>query len=191
LYLSADEFVKKEDLRIAYEKLKSGECGVIMGRRIDWFYGQRSDVLGGIAPRGWYKGMAIYDNTCFHGCFKYKESDDIMLSKSVIDIHHLSVYSMKDYFCKASRYISCEIDIFMKSKYPFRSFLRRYIVAEFKRFLYRTGKDMDKGFRLWLFNNIFWVAIVSIALLIWIERKYLLTPEEQLKRYADLYKNES
>lgn len=189
-YLFADEFAKKKDLLSAYEKLKSGECDLIMGRRVEWAYGQRSNVLGGISLKGLCKGMAIYDPNSAHSNLKCKESNDIMLSKTVIDVHHLSIYSMRDYFCKASRYISYEVDVFLKSKYPFRSFLRRYIAAEFKRFLYRTGKDMDKGIRLWLFNNIFWVAIVSIASLIWIERKYLISPEEQLKTYSDFYKNE-
>ncbi len=185
----ASEYAKKEDLLTAYEKSKSGNC-VIMARRIDWAYGVCARSSACIIPRGFKKGMAVYNPDEFHASLEYRHSFDEKKEDLIVDVHHLQIVSMKSYYGKIGSYYGEEIRQVLKSRFPLIEFIKRFLIREGKTlicelFLRFRWKGIPLG--LWLILNKIVIFFVTVMCLI--EKKCLKSEEEQLKIYKDNFKN--
>jgi glycosyltransferase involved in cell wall biosynthesis len=182
-YMFADEYVEISDLDHTLAQLKLGSH-VVLGNRVDWFYGIRSNSPCSTTPRGMAKGTAIYNPSHLHASLEYDKS---LMKVDAIHVHHLHLWSMRQYFGTAGAYAYTEVEQFRKSNRPVWKFVRRFVISEFlmlPRKLWRERKASG-GFLLWL--CVISCAIPLLGLLALIEQKFLKSPDEQLKLYAKFY----
>lgn len=184
-YMFADEYVEIKDLDYTLAQLKMGSH-VVLGKRIDWFYGIRSNSPCSSTPRGMEKGTAIYNPQRLHASLEYDKSG---LKEVAVHVHHLHLWSMRQYFGTAGTYAFTEVAQFRESDRPVWRFVRRFIISEFlmlPRKLWRERKASG-GFLLWL--CVISCIIPLLGLLALIEQKFLKSPDEQLKLFAKFYEN--
>ena len=182
-YMFADEFVEISDLEHTFQQLKLG-THVVLGNRVDWFYGMRSHGPCSNTPRGMSKGTAIYNPQFLHASLEY---DKHLLKEDAVDVHHLHLWSMRSYFGTAGAYAFTEVEQYRKSSRPIWKFVRRFVISEFlllPRKIWRERKA-SASFLLWL--TVMSCVIPLLGLLALIEQKFLMSPDEQLKHYAKFY----
>jgi len=184
--LHADEFIKKEDIRDAFKALQT-KSYVIMGRRIDWFYGERMTFGTGVMPRGLCAGWAVFNTCNLHDPYKYKVPHDKKCKELIFDIEHFNVVDVKKNYGTVGKYAYTETEIFRKQKlFGVMRFIRRFLISllifPIKRW------RMIKDFKMYL---IMWVShfiVLFTALYCLIEQKYYISPDEQKRIYDAKYK---
>ncbi len=184
-YMFADEFIKKSELHAAFSALKVQPC-VILGKRIDWAYGKRIVSPSSSTPRGLCKGSAIYNPNRLHASLEYIKAP---AAPRVLefDVHHLHIWSMKDYFGQAGKYAYLEVEQFRKQAKPILHLLRRYAISELLMLPRRLWRERKQGvaFLFWMF--VMSLTVSLLAVLSWLEQRFLNRPEEQLQIYAKFY----
>lgn len=182
-YMFADEYVEIKDLEYALAELKVGSH-VVLGNRIDWFYGIRSNSPCSSTPRGMKKGTAIYNPQHLHASLEY---DNSSLKEVAIPVHHLHLWSVRQYFGTAGAYAFTEVAQFRVSDRPVWKFVRRFIISEFlmlpRKLWYERKASF--GFLLWL--CVISCLIPLLGFLALIEQKFLKSPDEQLKLFEKFY----
>lgn len=181
--LLADEFVERESLINAFEKIKQNR-GVILGRRIDWTYGRCINKPTTVMPLGLCQGDAIHNPTRVHGTLEYAKD---VVEKIYIDVHHLHVWSMKRYFGIAGAYAYTEVDLFTKSDRPAWRFIKRFFISEVLLLPLKLWYRRNDSLACLLWMVLMSLTIPLLGLLSLVEQRFLMPPEEQLDRYAKFY----
>lgn len=186
-----DEFIRKSDLREVYARLQAQDC-IVMGRRIDWAYGYRLNNIFGFSPRGFARGEAVYDPTSIHASLKHIRERDKKSPRLFFDVHHLSLYSMRDYFCKASAYMYDEISLFRQSNKPLTKYLRRFVGYELIKLPLRLARELkvNKNIPFLLWSMFISLTVFCLSVLIWLEQGYFIGVDEELAFYATFYQDE-
>lgn len=184
-YLFADEYVTIENLRMSFELLQQKKY-VIMGLRHDWVYGVRMPYSSGLSPKGLFKGIARFNPVNLHQSLEYIIPKDLRLEEIIIDIEHLHICNSRRYYGTAAKYAFVEVEQFMRQKYTIWHFLNRFV----KPIISFPIKKMWRIRNFWIAMNIWvnhWAAFL-VAICCLIERRYLLSPEQQMDKYKNWYK---
>lgn len=188
-YLYTDEFVEKADLERAWDALRT-RTTVVHGRRVDWLYGKRRRTDGGVRPRGFRQSTAVIHPLEVHNALGHTGEHEQKTPQLVIDVHHLQIYGMKDYFSRAGLYAFWEVENFRKQGHSLGRVARRYLVSEVLLLPRKLWRERRCGAPLLLWQAALSIAIACIGILCWLEQRFLLSPEEQLDRYDQFYTNE-
>lgn len=181
--LLADEFVEKERLLDAFNKMQQHRC-VILGRRIDWVYGHRINKPPTLTPLGICKGDAIYNPNFVHASMEFNKN---VLEKYYLDVDHLHVWSIKRYFGQAGAYAYAEVELFLESDRPVWRFVRRFFISEVLMLPRKLWYMRNDGLACLSWMVLMSLAIPLIGLLSLLEQRFLMSPEKQMERYAKFY----
>ena len=187
-YLFADEFIKKADLRATFAALQDPPC-VVLGKRVDWVYGLQLFSPSSSTPRGQSRGSPVYNPNRLHASLEFRTDPSPRLLE--FDVLHLHRWSMKDYYGQSGRYAYQEVEQFRRQKHPLRLFLRRFVAAEFIRLPGRIWRERKRGFAFVCWMTFMSMTVFLLGVLSWIEQRFLMRPDEQLKLYAKFYVDES
>lgn len=187
-YMMADEFIEKSDLKEAYRHLQS-ENAVIGVRKIEWIYGEEprreiSSTLG--MARGFRRGDAVYDPFDIHNSLHYTNNPDVPIHMVVYDLHHLHIKSMKDEYGKFGRYLYIEIEQMRNRKSTFYRYLRRFVFPIVLSIFWRVWFNKT-SLHCKLFKIMEMVIILQLAIMCWIEQKFMPGRERQLTDYSTKY----
>lgn len=183
-YLMADEFIKKVDLHAAFAALHAQPC-VVFGRRVDWAFGRQIVSQYSKSPRGLCKGSAIYNPNRLHSSLEYTQNPSPRILE--FDVHHFQLLSMKSYFGRVGTYAYREVEQFRRQKHPLLRFIKRFVLFELRRLPSIIWGERKKGFAFLVWVIGLSVSQFPIAVMCWMEQRYLMSPEEQLETYARFY----
>lgn len=186
-YMMADEFIDKKDLEEASRHLQSSNA-VISVRKIEWIYGEepktKSSTIGMV--RGMQRGSAAYDPYHLHNSLQYISNTAEKKKNFVYDLHHLHIKSMRNEYGKFGRYLDIEIRQLRENKATFLRYLRIFVIpilmSAFWRVWFNKTTVQCKLFRIMEL-----VLVAQLALMCWIEQKYMHTVEEQMADYSSKY----
>jgi glycosyltransferase involved in cell wall biosynthesis len=185
-WLFADEFIERKDLVRVEHLLRQQQCAVY-GRRIDWVYGKRVEVSSGVNARGFRKGYAHYDSGRVHGNLVTADPEERPRRENTFDVHHLSMYSMRRDFGKIGSYVFCEVEIFRSGGYFLTAFTRRYVAAPLKAYVLQTIKSRHVGWTVLLHGILINLAVLTLAILCWLEQACFPSQEEIRAQYEAFY----
>ena len=180
-YLFADEYVDPDKLFVQWQEMADRSLG-INGNRVDWVYGTKINTKAGVAPRGFLRGQCDYNPNKVHVSL----TSHAMSSSECLDVEHFSLYEMKSYVSKLSQYVSDDIAIILKEPKPLWRYFRRFVLIEY---IYQPIKHLIKEIGqppavvLWILLQ--HINIACIAAIMFVERKYLMSLDEQKKYYQD------
>lgn len=189
-YMMADHFTNKSNLIETHAHLKN-KNSVVRVRQIEWFYGENpntdtSRTLG--MARGFRRGTAGYDPVKFHDSLHHVNNTNDPDCVLIFDLHHLHIRSVKNEYGKIGRYLDAEIYQLIKKKATFYRYFRRFIVPFIVFVLFRVWFNKTSMPRKIL--KIMEIAIsAQIALMCWIEQKFMPSVEEQADYHSSIYKS--
>jgi glycosyltransferase involved in cell wall biosynthesis len=183
-YMFADEFIEKAELRATYEALKKQPC-VVLGKRVDWIYGERYLSPSSSIPRGQVRGSAIYNPNRLHASLEYRTDPPPKIVE--FDVLHLHRWSMKDYFGQSGRYAYMEVEQFRRQKNPAFLFFKRFVAAEFFRLPQKLWRERRRGFPFLLWMTAMSITVFFLGVLSWLEQRFLMHPDKQLELYSRFY----
>lgn len=187
-YMMADEFIEKDDLKEAARHLQS-ENTVIGVRKIEWIYGEepktkRSPTLG--MARGFRRGSAAYDPYCLHNSLHYINNFDVPMKMFIYDLHHLHIKTIKKEYGKFGRYLDTEIRQRREKKATFYQYFRRFFVPIMVLIFWRVWLNKT-SLHCKLFRIMELFIVMQLAIMCWIEQKFMPTEEKQMAEYASRY----
>jgi hypothetical protein len=94
---------------------------------------------------------------------------------------------MKSYFGRVGTYAYREVEQFRRQKHPLLRFIKRFVLFELRRLSSSIWGERKKGFAFLLWMIGLSVSQFPIAVMCWIEQRYLMSPEKQLETYARFY----
>jgi len=187
-YMMADHFIKKSYLKEAYLNLQN-ENSVVFVRVIEWFYGEDPKMNlsknYGLA-RGFRRGSATFDPYKFHDSLHYKTDHNSPKKIFVYDLHHLHIRSIKNEYGKIGRYLDAEINQLINKKASFYQYFRRFVVPVMLFIFLRAWFNKTSLHRKVLKLMELTIS-AQIAVMCWIEQKYMPSVEDQIAEYSSKY----
>lgn len=184
-YLFADEFIARADLAAIETELRE-RASAVLCRKAEWFYGRRMLTFDHIEPRGFRKGCVRYVRQ-LHANLQAVALPDAPISPHLFELSHLHVWSVPSHFGKIGLYSQIEIDEFKRAGHPAPRFIRRYVMSWLGFPLVKVWRERGIGLPRAAFWFLCDLAELVIALLSWIEQRFLMSAEEQGRQYAKFY----
>jgi len=188
-YMMADELIEIENLREGAELLRA-ENSILRVTKVEWIYGEepkidRSRHLG--MARGFRRGFAAYDSENLHDSLlvNLSASTHPPVTK-LYEIHHLHVSSIRNEYGKFGRYLSIEVSQLATGDRPTIKHFRRFAVPILSQMLWRVWLNKTSLSRK-IFKIVQLILVFQLAILCWIEQRFLPSAEEQSRLYASKY----
>lgn len=189
-YMMADHFIEKSDLKKAFKHLQNKNT-VIGVSQIEWFYGEepKTKIMPNLGmARGFQRGSAVYDPNKLHDSLQYANNFDATRKIFVYKLHHLHIRSIKNEYGKIGRYLDIEIRQFLNQKATPYQYFRRFVVPILVCAFYRVWFNKT-SFRSKFVKIMELVVSAQLAMMCWVEQKFMPTVEEQLAQYSLRYKS--
>jgi glycosyltransferase involved in cell wall biosynthesis len=187
-YLLADEFIPVMQLSLIEQELKE-RSAVVLCSKAEWMYGRRMWTLNHTEPRGFRTGAVRYNPDRLHQTLEIA-TDPKRICAQLFNLHHLHIWSVRGSFGKIGLYSEIEIGQMRRTEHPVRRFTRRYVASLIGFPIVKVWRERGIGLPRAMFWMVFDLAEFAIAILSYIEQKYLMSPQEQLDLYSKFYSDQ-
>lgn len=184
-YLLADEYIPVAELALIEQELRDRSAAVLCNKA-EWMYGRRMRTVNHTEPRGFRKGAVRYNPDRLHQNLEIVAGPEQVCSQR-FSLHHLHIWSVRGYFGKIGVYSHIEIDQMRRTQHTARRFTHRYVVSLIGFPIIKVWRERGMGLPRALFWMFFDLAEFAIAVLSFIEQKYLMNPQEQFDLYSKFY----
>ena len=182
-YFFADEYVGINELIRLFAEMRRKPI-IVLGRRIDWMFGEQVRAIAGVTPRLFAKGTARYDPGNLHSSLQCALKD---VDKLYVDVHHLHVWNGRKVFGQGGSYAFSEMEQIRGKNLRLLRFVKRFLIGSVSWFFLYGLVEFRRGpaFVIWVF--LMGVLRATLGMLAFVEQKYLLSPDDQLRRYLKIY----
>lgn len=176
--INTDEFVDKDLLFRAVSECEKKNA-ILLGRRLDWYYGKKRPISPSILARGAKPGQLVWNLKKLHSFVKAPLGAETM----VVDIDHYHINSVVRRFGHLGYYAMIEVDGYFATKRPFWYSFKRFVLKNLSYIPIDMWRERQHGLGCVVAILGEHFADMGVGISAYAERAWLMSEAEQLETH--------